>query len=257
MSDNNKIFDDKYRENFLRSADPIALNDYLKNMQRLSQKGGKYLDMYSKDMIYLLDLNDTVYQDGGNLGSIFAFNQPTNNTMSELPPNTEAYINKLHGITQKTIIKQSIVPVSELEIIKQTLQCSNQGLNQDSKKKTIIQFIDIVLYCDSVFMKEYDTVKINNLKELFKIITNNHEYLMESFMYLTKILQTNKNKISEELMKEYIELRKKKPNINPHEYKYFKDKLTNDYINKIGTEKVYASKFVEKIINAYKRSKNN
>jgi len=256
MSDNNKIFDDKYRENFLRSADPIALNDYLKNMQRLSQKGGKYLDMYNKDMIYLLDLNDTVYQDGGNLGSIFS-NNNIMSQQSELPPNTEAYIDKLHGITQKTIIKKGIVPVSvsELEIIKQTLQGSNQS--KESTKKTIIQFIDIVLYCDSVFMKEYDTAKINNLKELFKIITNNHEYMMEAFMYLTKILQTNKNKISEELMKEYIELRKKKPNINPHEYKYFKDKLTNDYINKIGTEKVYASKFVEKIINAYKRSKNN
>jgi hypothetical protein len=104
-------------------------------------------------------------------------------------------------------------------------------------------------------MKEYDTAKINNLKELFKIIVNNHEYMMEAFMYLTKILQTNKNKISEEFMKEYIELRKKKPNIDPQQYKLLKDKLTNEYINRIGTEKVYASKFVEKIINAYKKIK--
>ena len=57
MSDKNKLFDDNYRENFLRTADPLTLNDYLKNMEKLARKGGKYLEMYNKDLYYLINLS--------------------------------------------------------------------------------------------------------------------------------------------------------------------------------------------------------
>lgn len=38
MSNNNNIFNDEYRRNFLKNADYKSLNDYLKNMDKLSKK---------------------------------------------------------------------------------------------------------------------------------------------------------------------------------------------------------------------------
>ena len=249
MSDNNKIFDDNYRENFIRSADPIALNDYLKNMERLSRKGGKYLDMYNKDLIYLLDLNDTVYQDGGNLGTLFsqASERPISNTEQY---NTEAYLGKIHNITQHVKPKPS-----ELETLKDILIIDLPYDN--NKKKALYRFIDIIMTNnnDIFISNEYSQEKIKYLKDLSKLISNNNEYMQESFLYLTKLLQNKeiKNKLSEVFMKEYIEIRQKKNNIQRNDYKLLKDKFISGYINKLGQDKIYASKFVEKIINSYKK----
>lgn len=252
MSDTNRIFDDKYRENFLRNSDPLALNDYLKNMERLSRKGGKYLEMYNKDMIFLLELNDTVFQDGGNIGSIFSRSQTKSNTqeqtpiVTEQPCDTEVYIGRINNITNKIVQSTN----TDLEIIKKAL-IDNSDYN--NKKKAIIKFIDTIMHQDSVFIKEYDDIRIKYIKELSNLIAKNNDYMKEAFVYLTKILQTNKNIISEEFMKDYINLRNKK--ILP-EYELLKEKLINDYNKKLGIEKVYASKFVEKVINEYKKSKN-
>ncbi|ARF09793.1 hypothetical protein Indivirus_3_42 [Indivirus ILV1] len=243
MSDMNKIFDDKYRENFLRSADPLSLNNYLKNMERLSRKGGKYFEIYNKDMIYLLDLNDTIFQDGGNLGSLFIHSnlsesQSQNNLLTEQPHDTEVYIDRINNITKKTFS-------SEFESIKEILMSKS---NYDDKKKAIIKFIDEIT--NPISIKEFNVHIVNDLSN---IIAKNTVYMKDAFTYLTKLLQNNKNMISEEFMKEYSNLRSKK---NMSEYQLLKEKLINDYIKQIGIRKVYVSKFVEKIINEYKKLKS-
>lgn len=247
MTDNNKIFDDKYRENFLRTANPLALNDYLKNMQRLSKKGGKYLEMYNKDMIYLLDLNDTVFQDEGNMGTIFSTAPQSQNIATEQPQNTEVYIGRLTNITEKTIP----APQSPFITIKNILLNPNSSL--EDKNKAINNFIDNLMNNNSVFIQEYNETTIKQIKELSNIIAKNIELMKYAFMYLTKVLQTSRNKVSEDFMKSYMELRNNK---SLPTYNTLKDKLMKEYISKVGTEKVYTSKFVEKVINSFKQAKS-
>ncbi len=240
MSDN-RIFDDTYRETFIKNSDPLTLNNYLKNMQSLSKKGGKYLEMYNKDLMFVLDLNDD-FQDGGNMASC----------LSEKPCDTEVYIDRFNSITQKTVIN----PKSELDNIKDTLL--NNKISYENRKKAVIVFIDSLFNHNPVFMKEYNGEKISNILAISNIISKNIEYMKDGFIYLTKVLQTSRNKISEEFMKEYMELRNKKiiKDISK-DYHHIKNKLIKEYSDKVGTEKVYTSKFVEKIINAYKKAKVN
>ncbi|AYV76945.1 MAG: hypothetical protein Barrevirus5_4 [Barrevirus sp.] len=249
MSDNNKIFDDTYRQNFIANTDPIKLNDYLKNMERLSRKNNKYLEMYNKDIFFLVELNDQMSQnESTSLNLLPGYN----NMMTEQECATDVYIGRFNNITQATITTVPKVPKAEneLETIKNTLANPLDTLTEN-KKKAISRFIDIIMYCESVFIKEYDITKIEYINTLTKLIANTNSYMKEAFIYLTKILQTNKNKVSEEFMKSYIDLRTKK---KLSDYKSLKKKLLTDYLNKLGQEKLYASKFVEKIIDRYKRS---
>lgn len=246
MSDN-RIFDDKYRENFIKTADILTLNDYLKNMQRLSRKGGKYLEMYNKDIAYMLELNDD-YQDIGNTASFLS--NPLN-SLTEQPVNTEVYLDRFNNITQKVVNNSK--SISDLENIIDILLDNKKSY--DEKKKTIYKFIDNLFNHNDIFIKEYTDTKINDTLKIANIISKNIDYMKDAFLYLTKVLQNNRNKISEEFMKDFIELRNKKQ-INVKEYQLIKNKLIKEYSDKIGTERVYTSKFVEKIINAYKKAKS-
>jgi len=274
MSNNDKIFDDQYRENFMKVADPLSLNEYLKNMQKLSKrKGGKFLEIYNKDMAYILNLNDTVYQDGGNLGILFPgltmssqSGGVVTSTATEVC-DTEAYIGKINNITKNSycnIITQKTnncdntceSRFNELETIKKVLQPDCRGLTQNHIK-AIQKFIDIIMCCGTTFASnDYETLRTIYFKDLSKIITKNNGYLKEAFSYLSKILQNEKNKLSEAFMRDYMELRIKKVSMPRPTYKAAKEKLISDYITKLGEggfAKVYASKLVEKVIHAYKQ----
>ena len=259
MSDN-RIFDDKYRENFIKTADILTLNEYLKNMQRLSRKGGIYLEMYNKDISYMLDINDSEFQDAGNTSSVLS--KPSTDIVTEQPANTEVYLDRFNNITQRVVAnttqrvintnKPIISKKSELENLKDILLDNKQSYNH--KKKAVTDFIDNLFDQNAVFLKEYDAIKIQNTLDISNIIAKNIDLMKDAFLYLTKILQNNRNKVSEEFMKDYIELRNKKL-LNIKDYQIIKNKLITDYTNKIGSEKLYTSKFVEKIINAYKKAK--
>ena len=240
---NNNIFDDNYRKKFIDTADYKSLNDYLKYMERLSKKGGKYLEIYNKDMDYLLNMNDT-NQTGNNILNVFMCSGSNNsniidNTMSEQPCDTEGYVNKINNIWSNKF--------NELKSIKQNLGNINTNFS-----KYIKRFIDITLSINDQFdQSDYYQLSIH-LSELIKITTHDDKYLREAFMYLGKALNNNKDKLSDEFMKKCAELRSKKQIIGKTQYKLTKEKLVNDYIIKIGFQSVYVSKLVEKVINMYK-----
>jgi hypothetical protein len=273
MSNNNRIFDDKYRENFMRAADPISLNSYLKNMNKLAKrKGGKFMEIYNKDLTFLVGLNDTMYQDGGDLSTLFSqlpkkqIAPRYDNQMTEVC-DTEAYIGRINNITKNsycTLTTQDTgicdntceTRFQELETIKKVLNpdCRSMNLNHI---KAIRKFIDIVICCGDVFTKtEYEPLRTIYFKDLSKVVTKNDGYLREAFSYLTKILQNEKNKLSEEFMRDYSTLRKAKSSTPRAQHKANKEKLIGNYITKLGPEgfqKVYSSKLVEKVINSYKK----
>lgn len=273
MADNNNIFNDEYRKNFLRIADYKSLNDYLKNMDKLSKKGGKYLDMYSKDIDYLLTLNDTQYQDGGNIMNLFmrGNNKSTSSEKQQMTEvcNTEAYVNKITNITQNSycpIVTQKtnkcdntcVNRFSELQSISQVLSDDITCKKQSSDWiKAIRKFIDILICCGSTFSQDqYEPLRTIYFKNLSKLITNNPKFLKEAFTYLNKILQNEDNILSEDFMKQYSELRNKKHTMTQAQYITAKEKLIGDNIIKLGPsgfQTVYTSKFVEKVIYAYKK----
>lgn len=243
---NNNIFDDNYRKKFIDTADYKSLNDYLKYMERLSKKGGKYLEIYNKDMDYLLNMD--INQPGNNVFNVFMCRGSNNstikdNTMSEQSCDTEGYVNRITNICSNKF--------NELQSIKQNLG----NINTDFSKY-IKRFIDITLSINNQFDQSDYSQLATHLNELIKITTHDDKYLREAFMYLGKALNTNKDKLSDEFMKKCAELRSKKQIIGKTQYRLTKEKLVNDYVIKIGFQSVYISKLVEKVINMYKnRSK--
>jgi len=170
MSNKNNIFDDNYRINFLRTANIKSLNEYLKNMEKLSKKGGKYYIIYKKDIDYLLNKIINNYQDGGNIFDFFNYNDDmkyeNNKIMSDKPVcDTETYVKKINNITSNsfcTITTQQtnkcdnrcIHRLNELDIIKKVLNnYKNYNVNNNDWIKALRKFIDIVLCCESAFSK--------------------------------------------------------------------------------------------------------
>jgi hypothetical protein len=269
---NNNIFNDSYRKNFIKNADYKSLNDYLKNMDKLSKKGGRYVDMYNKDLEFILTLNDTQYQNGGNIFNLFTVTKSdgSKRILSEQQPvcDTEGYVNRITNITKNSycslVTQQTnncdntcVNRFNELDIIKKVLDDNiSCKTNTFDWVKAVHKFIDIVLCCGDLFSKdEYEPFRTIYFKELSKIITHNENFLKESFGYLTKILQNERGKLSDEFMKKYSDLRLKKQTLTKIQYKSDKDKLIKEYIVKLGPngfQTIYSSKMVEKIVNAYK-----
>ena len=242
---NNNIFNDNYRRKFLQNADCNALNDYLKNMERLSKKGGHYLEIYNKDLDFLLELNDNTYQDSGNIFNLLSEKPPTDDnkdpnkiTMTEQVCDTEGYIKRIDNIVNNNPQK-----VNELKAVKQQLLANYSNNNSSS---TIKIFIDMIKNCDNSITQE----EFNMINQIIKILISNKFYVKESFVYMGKVL--DKNKVSEEFIKKIAELRNTKNTKNKSQYNTEKDNLFRDYIKKSGFSVICTSKLVEKIINAYK-----
>lgn len=270
MSNNNNIFDDNYRQTFIRNSDHKSLNSYLKTMEKLAKKGGKYKDIYDKDLDYILTLNDTYYQDGGDLLGLLTEKQNTDNRqMTEQPVcDTEGYVKRINNLTNNTFCSlttqqtqvcdnRCVARLQELETIKKVLYAEKDCIKTNGDWiKAIRKFIDIVLCCGEVFARpENETFRIVYFKDLSKLITSNKKFLQEAFNYLGKILQNEKNKISEEFMRKYSDMRSKKGSMTKEQYNTQKQSLMREYVTKLeprGFEMVYSSKLVEKVLNAYK-----
>ena len=270
---NNNIYNEKYRRNFLKNADFKSLNAYLNNMEKLSKKkGGEYLDMYNKDIEFLLLLNDK-QQDEANILNIFGGNnnkiEYNNLTLTEHTVcNTEGYINKLNNITQNAskyldVMMTEADPgtkdiLKELENIKNTLIEETFYAKSDQKwMDAIKRYINILLNANKYFSEEeYDIIRSTYFKEIPKFVISNRKFVKESFLYLTKIINSNPNKISKDYVKEFSELRLSKDKLSGDEYNQKKEEMTVKFINEGGFALTMTSKFVERLIDSYKKQQS-
>jgi hypothetical protein len=233
----NNIFNDDYRKKFMTNADYKTLNDYLKNMQKLSHKGAKYLEIYNKDLVFLLN-ND---QHTENLDIFIKYDKSKDkeldNQESELCK-TEVYINKVNNICA--------IEFDEFSHIIKNLN------NNKNTNGNINRFVDIIVNCDNLFNDK----DINRdelllfIKTITSIIINNKDFLKQTFKYLGDILRKN-NFVIQEFIKKYSILRSK--NLGKNEYSVIKSKMIKEYLGRYSCQKVYGSKFVEKIILCYKK----
>lgn len=236
MSD--KLFDDNSRRKLISTMDFKTLNEYLKNMDRMAKrKGGKYSEMYNKDLDYIMSVNDTEYQDGCSLINLCdntnkVIDQEKDITMTEQVCDTDAYVQRINNIINKAPQKEI-----ELNTIKVKLMKNND-------KQCIHRFIDIIKTIDnSTTQDEY-----NLIKELTKMITNNKVLLKDSFEYMGKNM--DKSIVSQEIVQKLSGLRSNKNKMDKSKYNNEKDMMIKYYIKKNGFKIVCASKLVDKIIYA-------
>jgi hypothetical protein len=267
----NNIFNTEYRRGFIKSTDINKLNVYFKNLQKLSLKGGKYLEIYNDDIEFMNQLDEDVIQIGGNLLDRFflkkeeACGKPQKN---QPICDTETYLTRLNNITQNSycsiVTQQNNIcdnrcknRFQEIELIYNVLSDRNTCNKNNDWIKAIRKYIDILICCSDEYSKpEYESFRTVYLKGIASVILETPIFLKEAYNYLCKILNNEKNKISEDFMREYRGLRKLKMQIHPKEYNDKKTELIKKYIQKLGPNGVgivYASKVSEKIAELYRK----
>lgn len=267
--ENNNIYNESYRRNFLKNADFRSLNSYLMNMEKLSKKkGGKYLEMYNKDLDFLLQLGDKE-QNKSNLFNFIGggdLNKYSNFTLTETVCNTEGYLVKLNNITKNAFPTLDIMmsetdhntkaTLEELESIKNTL--IDETFDPTPEKKwlsAIKRYINIIINAENYFSEEeYYVISTTYFREIPKLITANKNFIKESFLYLNKIINNNPTKISKNFVKAFAELRENKNNMSKEDFDKKKEDLIINFIEKGGFGLTMTSKFVEKLIDSYKKS---
>ena len=265
---NTNVYNFEYRKNFMRNADVNSLNEYLKYMEKLSKKGDKYLTLYNEDIDFLVNSSS---QSGGNILDILLGQKTAKSNIDPVASevcNTEGIFNKLNNITGNSFCSLTTQQtkkcdnrcesrLDEVNLIRNVLNKENTHPNSTMDWISAIRkFSDIVLCCGNVFSKnEYELFRTVYFKDILKIISHNPKFTREAFNYLGKILRNEKNKLSDEFMKRYSELRSIKNKFTPQQYKNEKANLINYYISKYGDkgfETIYSSKMVEKIIHSFK-----
>ena len=243
----NNIFNKEYRRNFIKNSDNLTLNEYLKNLEKISKKGGKYLEIYNEDLSYLTQISDEMESEIFNKkkGNIFSmvFGQnyekvDIEEQDSDSPCNTEAFVNKIHKITQKTMVPRIDNELNDIKISLETNQFRNSDWINNINK-----FVQLI------FIKIPQELQIKNI---LKIIKNDPKYTKQAYHQLMSILNSGKDKekISIDFLKYYRELRKNKEKMGQQKYQIIKEKLTSDQLKKSGKDAetiIQRSKIVEKI----------
>ncbi len=269
---NKNLLNDEYRRRFIQKCDSMTLNQYLKNMERLSKKNAKFKAIYDSDIKYILSMTKPM-SGGGILSLLFGTKVAPGQEaiMSERSVcDTEGYVNRINNLTKDTfcaITTQQTAQcdnrcdtrLGELGTIKKIL-LADLGCKIQSNDwiRAVRKFIDIVLCCGNTFAKpENEPLRTIYFKELSKLVTSNPKFLKEAFSYSSRILRNESGKLNDAFMREYAEMRATKKTKSKSEYSKIKAALIAKYINKLnpnGFEIVYSSKLIEKIINAYKKA---
>jgi hypothetical protein len=237
---NERLFDNNYRREFIKNADFKILNEYLKGMEKLSKKGGKYLEIYNADIEYLLDDNifppDTMSLDlffGNNSNNVF---NHTEISMCDTETNIN-HINKIIDIRQKNYF-------DELNKIHDDLR------NDTNIKHTIKNFIDIVVLCSLINSLDESQI-YEYFKNITSLIKDNKTAIYEGYKYFDIVLKRHRKKIILDFIKKISTLKNNKNNnIN---YKLEKDILIQNSSDIYGFESIMTTILFNKIYNSYKK----
>lgn len=239
------IYDDNYRKKFLTTANNKALNDYLKNMEKLSKKGGKHLDMYNKDMAFLMQLWGLLDDDNDmcDEGMIQVFGKPreieTNEPiLTEMCCDTEMCINNVDNICKGTF--DDLERIGDMLIRK-----NNKGTGVSNYVR---EFIDIVCESDKFEKKNRDQV-CRWFRKIGGVIVGNNVLNAEAYKYLNIVLGRKKYILSDEFMKKYAEMRSKGVS------KVVRTNFVNECFEKTGFQIICFSRFIEGVVNSYKNNK--
>ncbi len=240
---NERLFDNKYRKKFIKNAGFNELNEYLKGMEKLSKKGGKYLEIYNEDIAYLLD--ESIFPTNTNSLNIFCGNKSnrSTNTESEMC-DTETNIKHINKI---------IGNVPQINYFDELNKIEDNIRNDQHIKNTLKNFIDIVISCSS--LNDISEYQIENFfKTITSLIKDNKTAIYEGYKYFNTILKNHKKKIIVDFIKKMCVLKDKKKNDPTYlNYKIEKEILIQNYCDIYGFESIMATILFNKIYNAYNK----
>lgn len=246
-----KFFDDNYRKNWIKKADFKTLNNYLKSMEKLSKKDAKYLEIYNKDMDFLI--NDDIFE---KVNEDMLFNIQTETFIG----NTETNIKNINKMMDNNACsdkcKNKFVELNHIEICIRNEH--ENAYNERNVRSATKNFIDIIMTCSDMATTDEH---MGNLLYYFKIISSlmkdDKIAIKEGYKYFSYILKKNQNKINIDFIKKLNLVRNKKQSmLNNHAgYKQEKDNLINTNIDLYGIENILTTILFNKIYNEYKNIK--
>ncbi len=248
---NERLFDNKYRKEFIKNADFNVLNSYLKGMEKLSKKGGKYLEMYNDDIEYLLD--ESIFPTDTNSLNMF-FGSNTSNSNRSM--NTESAMCDTE--TNIKHINKIIGSIPQKNYFDELNKIDNNIRGDRDIKETLKNFINIVVTCSTIH--NLDEYQIEHFfKTITSLIKDNKAAIYEGYKYFNTVLKTHKKKIIIDFIKKMSVLKDKKNNDPTFStYKIEKEILIQNSCDIYGFESVMATILFNKIYNAYnKMQKNN
>lgn len=193
------------RQNFLKRADVVSLDEYLMNMQKLAiKKGGEYKIAYDEDIAFLMDRDDDDDDmDASNALALFS-REPSIN-MTETVEETEMYVNKIERLTQNTRNKKYDImdEIEDILIDEHELFCNSIKNNGKHKlsynaKDAIYGFVDILLAENINQMESTHDLALRIYK---KILRNKNKYHGLSKKENSMVVQAS-NRIMELLPKD-------------------------------------------------------
>lgn len=284
---NNNILDDEYRKKFLSSADNKSLNKYLKYIEGLAKKNNKYMEIYQKDLEYVMELNKNECHVNANVFGIFkgcnftATKCSEYSECSEMPCNTEGFVTKINTVFTNNKNRNDVNHPASVKGARNVNYVNNLNANYDAEHinanknkilelKSILQKLSMSQSNHSVYIEQFihailslNIIENNNnennyhahifkeyYKKIIKTIISNKQFLLETFNSIGKMIK--KNDISEEFIRKYNSLKADKKKLSNEQYTKNKLFMFQEYEKKIGIRKIYVSILVNKVIHAYK-----
>jgi hypothetical protein len=247
----NKFYDDNYRRKFIRQADFKTLNNYLFMMEKMSKKSGKILEIYNKDVEFLVnnDIFEKVSDDVlfSNQSDIYLGNTETNikNINKLIDNNNDKYNN-------------NFIELNNIEICIRNE--NNNAYNDRNVRMAAKRFIEIIMGCSSMVNNNEEL--LNSIMYYFKTITSlikdDKVAIKECYSFFSIILKKDKSKIIMDFMKKLNNLRNKKKDMKdkPELYKQEKNILIQTNIDLYGLESILTTILFDKIYKEFKKIKN-
>ena len=243
---NPKLLNDDHRRVFIKNADFKTLNEYLKNMEKLSKKGGMYLELYNKDFDYLLN-NDIFNKSSDSLNMFFG------NQSDVFIGSTETNIQNINKITNNDVNKYKN-NFEELMKVETCIRNEQEKYGERHIKNSVKNFIDIIMTCSQIISDEESAKNVSNSFEIItSLIKDDRIAIREGYKYFSIVLKRNKDKIILDFIKKLNALNKEKRNIDYQTYKQEKINLIQNNVDMYGQESILTSILFNKIYNEYKK----
>ena len=265
----NNIPDTRHRKDFLRTANGSKLNQYFKNLEKLSLKGGEYLRIYQEDLDYMMNLMDNT-QAGGSIFT-FLFPSAADQEDDKKPCDTETYVNRIDKLTNNSYCaiatnetescnNKCNPRIDQLEKIKHIIgKVVKLGCKQeDNRWKTAVRrYIDIIMCCQTE-LSQNESLRVVHIKPISKLIASNPDVNTEAYLYMSKLLTNERNKVMMSFVDEYNAFKLKYKNVSPT-YSSQKRALIDEYLKKCGGDfaKIYTSILYAKFMQKYNNAKKN
>lgn len=240
----NHIDDINSRRNFIKNASHKQLNEYLKTIEKLSKKGGKYLEIYNADIQFILEMSDNEISNGSSLLGNFTRN-PLD---SEVPLNTEMYVNKINDMTQNIQHKW------DNEIIK--LNTIKSSITNDKSVDSINKFVEFIfemgIHKNDFFKSDmYKDIEEAYFKPIINDIIKSRTKISHIYKIFAKLDKSYSHHVNNDFVAKLVKFKLSKE--TDKNYKENKQQFYQTSEQKLGVFTFFISCIVAKILVNYKK----